>query len=145
VGRPLYPCNHFMSPPPPPPPRHAANEAMLAERRAERWAQAFRSSKKKKYFLYIYIYIYIYICIDYIHCPTNEGKKLTTERNDYYSVLNVYFVKWRFSVSSLLKFHVINLVSFYNFKNLPSPRAGAASAKVHALIESPVIAVHGEQ
>jgi len=36
-------------------------------------------------------------------------------------------------------------VSFYKFKNLPRPRAGAASAEVHALIESPVIAVDGEQ
>jgi hypothetical protein len=60
-------------------------------------------------------------------------------------VLNVYFFKWRFSVSNLLKSHIISPVSFYKFKNLPLPRAGAASAKVHALIDSPAIAVDGEQ
>jgi len=72
-------------------------------------------------------------------------KEVKTERSDCYSVLNVYFVPWRFPVSSLFKFHGVSLVSFYKFKNLPRSRAGAASTKVHALVESPVIAVDGEQ
>ena len=48
-------------------------------------------------------------------------------------------------MSNLIKFGVISTESFYKFKNLPRPGAGAASAKVHELIESPAIAVDGEQ
>jgi hypothetical protein len=86
--------------------------------------------------------LYIYILCS---LSNQRRKEITTQRNDCYSVLNVYFVKWLFSVSNLLKFHVISPVSFYKFKNLPCPKAGAASAKVHALIDSPAIAVDGEQ
>ena len=112
------------------------------------------SVKQETKILSIYIYIYIYIYRERererererLYLLSNQRRnEITTERNDCYSALNVYFVKWRFSVSNLLQFHVISPVSFYKFKNLPRPRAGAASAKAHALLESPAIAVDGEQ
>jgi hypothetical protein len=76
------------------------------------------------------------VCIYIYEGKKSQLKEITTERNDCYSVLNVYFVKWRLSMSNPIKLHVISPVFFYKCKNLPRPRAGADSAGTHALIES---------